>query len=116
DLETHGFGDVEWRNNPSDDPRWRAAYLDRIQRTVERDKNHPSIVMWSLGNESGTGENLREMAEWTRERGPSRRVHYEGDWEGAYTDVYSRMYVPVSHVAAIGPREEPPVGEFERAL
>lgn len=116
DLETHGFGDVEWRNNPSDDPRWRAAYLDRIQRTVERDKNHPSIVMWSLGNESGTGENLREMAEWTRERDPSRPVHYEGDYEGAYTDVYSRMYVPVSEVEAIGRGEEPPVGEFERAL
>ena len=58
DLETHGFKAVGWRGNPSDDPRWREAYLDRIARTVERDKNHPSIVMWSLGNESGIGSNL----------------------------------------------------------
>src|SRR5699024_11862086 len=83
---------------------------------VVRVKYPPSIVRWSLGNESGTGETRREMAAWTRERDPSRPVHYEGDVEGAYTVVYSRMYVPVSAVEAIGRGEEPPVGEFERAL
>ena len=61
DLETHGFVYLGWRGNPSDDPAWEAAYLDRIERTVERDKNHPSIVIWSLGNESGTGRNLAAM-------------------------------------------------------
>ena len=55
DLETHGFFPVEWRGNPSDDPRWLPAYLDRVERTVERDKNHACVVMWSLGNESGHG-------------------------------------------------------------
>jgi beta-galactosidase len=55
DLETHGFALVNWRNNPSDDPRWQPACLDRIERTVERDKNHPCVIMWSLGNEAGTG-------------------------------------------------------------
>jgi beta-galactosidase len=49
DLETHGFGLLDWRRNPSDDPEWSDAYLDRMRRMVERDKNHPSIILWSLG-------------------------------------------------------------------
>lgn len=101
DLETHGFELVGWRDNPSDDPRWRAAYLDRIERTVERDKNHPSVIMWSLGNESGTGANLAEMSAWTRRRDPGRPVHYEGDYQGAYTDVYSRMYATLDELETI---------------
>jgi beta-galactosidase/beta-glucuronidase len=92
DLETHGFALVNWRHNPSDDPRWQPAYLDRIGRTVERDKNHPSVIMWSLGNESGTGRNLAKMAEWVRGRDPSRLIHYEGEPDAHYADVYSTMY------------------------
>ncbi|WP_437583063.1 glycoside hydrolase family 2 TIM barrel-domain containing protein [Paramicrobacterium sp. CJ85] len=102
DLETHGFEQGGWTGNPSDDPLWRDAYLDRIERTVERDKNHPSIVMWSLGNESGTGQNLAAMASWVHDRDPSRPVHYEGDYQGAYTDVYSRMYSSVPETEQIG--------------
>ena len=85
DLETHGFSLNGWRENPSDDPRWRAAYLDRMQRTVERDKNHPSVIMWSLGNESGRGRNLAVMAQWAHQRDPDRPVHYEGDWDSGRT-------------------------------
>ncbi|HEU5267579.1 MAG TPA: glycoside hydrolase family 2 TIM barrel-domain containing protein, partial [Jatrophihabitans sp.] len=107
DLETHGFERVGWRNNPSDDPRWRAACLDRMQRTVERDKNHPSVVLWSLGNESGHGANLAAMADWAHGRDPSRPVHYEGDWDSGYVDVYSRMYATHAEVDAIGTRSEP---------
>lgn len=106
DLETHGFGAGGWVGNPSDDPRWREAYLDRITRTVERDKNHPSVVMWSLGNESGTGRNLAAMAEWTRRRDRTRPVHYEGDYSGAYTDVYSRMYAKVAETASIADSDD----------
>ncbi|MDT0439163.1 MULTISPECIES: glycoside hydrolase family 2 TIM barrel-domain containing protein [Streptomyces] len=102
DLETHGFGKVDWVGNPSDDPAWRDALLDRIERTVERDKNHPSVVMWSLGNEAGTGSNLAAMSAWTRARDPERPVHYEGDHTGEYTDVYSRMYASVSETGRIG--------------
>ena len=102
DLETHGFERVGWAGNPSDDPAWRDAYLDRIERTVERDKNHPSVVIWSLGNESGTGQNLAAMASWVHALDPERPVHYEGDHTGAYTDVYSRMYSSVPETAAIG--------------
>ncbi|WP_430623518.1 glycoside hydrolase family 2 TIM barrel-domain containing protein [Microbacterium paraoxydans] len=105
DLETHEFFFVDWVGNPSDDPMWRGAYLDRMQRTVERDKNHPSIVMWSLGNESGTGQNLAAMASWTKRRDPSRPVHYEGDYTGAYTDVYSRMYPTPVELAIIAADE-----------
>jgi beta-galactosidase len=91
-----------WAANPSDDPSWRHAYLDRIERTVERDKNHASVVMWSLGNESGTGANLAAMAAWAHDRDPERPVHYEGDYAGAYTDVYSRMYPSVPETESIG--------------
>ncbi|MFE9613992.1 glycoside hydrolase family 2 TIM barrel-domain containing protein [Streptomyces sp. NPDC006012] len=102
DLETHGFDAVDWAGNPSDDPAWRAAYLDRIERTVERDKNHPSIVMWSIGNEAGTGSNLAAMSAWVHARDAERPVHYEGDHTGEYTDVYSRMYASVRETEEIG--------------
>ncbi|MFB7494485.1 glycoside hydrolase family 2 TIM barrel-domain containing protein [Streptomyces sp. NPDC056161] len=102
DLETHGFDAVDWTGNPSDDPAWRATYLDRIERTVERDKNHPSIVIWSLGNEAGTGSNLAAMSAWVHVRDAERPVHYEGDHTGEYTDVYSRMYPSVPETEEIG--------------
>jgi beta-galactosidase len=107
DLETHGFALAGWRGNPSDDPRWRPAYLDRIERTVERDKNHPSVIMWSLGNEAGTGRNLEQMADWIRDRDPGRLIHYEGEPDAFYTDVYSRMYADYGELDAIGRRQEP---------
>jgi len=107
DLETHGFEPIGWRDNPSDDPRWLPAYLDRMRRTVERDKNHPSVIMWSLGNESGTGSNLAAMADWVHGRDPARPVHYEGDWDSPYVDVYSRMYPTHAEVEAIGRQAEP---------
>jgi beta-galactosidase len=106
DLETHGYGDVGWRGNPVDDTRWAAALVDRMRRTVERDKNHPSVVLWSLGNESGSGRNLAAMAGWTRHRDPSRPLLYERDWTCRDVDVYSRMYLPVAEVEAIGRGEE----------
>lgn len=102
DLETHGFEFVDWVGNPSDDPAWREALIDRAARMLERDKNHPSIVMWSLGNEARTGSNLAAMAGWIHDRDPSRPVHYEGDYRGEYTDVYSRMYPSVAETASIG--------------
>ena len=113
DLETHGFFVLGWRGNPSDDPRWEDACVDRMRRTVERDKNHPSIIMWSLGNESGSGSNLTAMAAWARERDPSRPLHYEHDWSCRDVDVYSRMYAPHAEVDAIGRGEEEPLEDPE---
>ena len=102
DYETHGFQVCGWQGNPSDDPRWVEVCLDRMQRTVERDKNHPSVIIWSLGNEAGTGQNLKQMADWVRGRDPARPVHYEGDHTCAYTDIYSRMYPNYLETEAIG--------------
>ena len=59
EIDTHGFAEVQWRRNPSDDPAWQDAFVDRMRRMVERDKNHPSVILWSLGNESATGCNLQ---------------------------------------------------------
>ena len=103
DIETHGFeGAGEWIDNPSDDPRWADAYMDRTVRAFERDKNHPSIMSWSLGNESGTGANLAACARWIHERTGGRAlVHYEGDHALEYTDIYSRMYPTLEEVAAV---------------
>ncbi|HSZ38342.1 MAG TPA: glycoside hydrolase family 2 TIM barrel-domain containing protein [Trebonia sp.] len=106
DLETHGFHFTGWRGNPPDDPRWAPMMLDRMRRTVERDKNHPSIIMWSLGNESDHGVNFGELAAWTRNRDPGRPLHYERDRSYRYSDVYSLMYTPVDEVERIGRREE----------
>lgn len=102
DLETHGFVEQAWRDNPVDDDRWTPALLDRAARMVERDKNHPSIVIWSLGNEAGTGRGLTAMAEWIRGRDGSRLIHYEGDIDCRDTDVYSRMYADHAEVESIG--------------
>jgi beta-galactosidase len=113
DLETHGFVHVGWRGNPADDPRWKDALVDRMRRMVERDKNRPSVILWSLGNESGTGRNLAVMADWTRRRDPSRPLHYEGDWSCADVDVYSRMYASHDEVDRIGRRAEEPLADAE---
>ncbi|GAX55843.1 glycoside hydrolase family 2 TIM barrel-domain containing protein [Streptomyces olivochromogenes] len=102
DLETHGFTEQDWRDNPVDDDRWTPALLDRAARMVERDKNHPSVVVWSLGNEAGTGRGLTAMAEWIRGRDDSRLIHYEGDIDCRDTDVYSRMYADHAEVETIG--------------
>lgn len=104
DLETHGFVEQKWRDNPVDDDRWTPALLDRAARMVERDQNHPSIVLWSLGNEAGTGRGLTAMAEWMHGRDASRLVHYEGDWSCRDTDVYSRMYAFHGETEQIGER------------
>lgn len=97
DLECHGFeltGNYDWI---SDDPAWELSYVERLERMIHRDKNHPSIIMWSLGNESGFGHNFRAMASRSRELDPTRLVHYEGDFEAEVTDVYSTMYSWLEH-------------------
>jgi len=103
DLETHGFDRLPaWTGNPTEDPAWRDACVDRMVRMVERDKNHPSIVMWSLGNEAHFGDNHIAMAECARKLDPTRPIHYEGDCQLKTADVYSRMYAAVEHVALLG--------------
>ncbi|MBE7473258.1 MAG: beta-galactosidase [Anaerolineae bacterium] len=73
DLECHAL-----YNKLAHDPQWTYAFMDRGQRLVERDKNHPCVIFWSLGNESGYGPNHDAMAGWIRGYDPSRPLHYEG--------------------------------------
>lgn len=73
DLETHGL-----RGTLTSTPSWAGAFIDRAVRLYERDKNHPSVIFWSLGNESGFGANHAAMAAWLHEADPTRLVHYEG--------------------------------------
>lgn len=95
-IETHATGGFL-----SGEPEWALSFLDRGIRMVERDKNHPSIIMWSLGNESGTGANHATMAAWMHYYDPSRPVHNESAQingqvaDDDYVDVYSRMYTPL---------------------
>ncbi|EKN65278.1 beta-galactosidase [Neobacillus bataviensis LMG 21833] len=79
DLESHGFFFIGNVHQLSADPLWEKAYVDRMERMVERDKNHPSVIMWSLGNESGIGSNHQRMKDWVLTRDTSRLVIYEGD-------------------------------------
>jgi len=102
DLETHGFAMVGNWAELSDSPQWTDAYLDRAKRMVERDKNHTSIIMWSLGNESGFGQNHEKMAAWIREHDPSRPIHYEGAGTASLVDVVSVMYPTIKNLEKAG--------------
>ncbi len=86
----------------SDDPRWQASYLDRIRRMVERDRNHPSVVFWSLGNESGYGRNFQAGYKMLKEMDPLRPIHYEEDKEAISADMYSSMYTPHEKLKELG--------------
>jgi len=92
-IESHGMGYKE--ESLAKDPSWFEAHLDRIRNLVERDKNHPCILMWSMGNEAGDGENFVKASAWIRQRDPSRPVHYEQAARGAHADIYSPMYATI---------------------
>ncbi|MCD8297797.1 MAG: DUF4981 domain-containing protein [Prevotella sp.] len=92
DIEEHGL-----RGQLANDPSWAAAFLDRTQRLVIRDRNHPCVVFWSLGNESGWGANFAATSAWIHEYDPTRFVHYEGaqgddNKDPLAVDVISRFY------------------------
>jgi beta-galactosidase len=100
-IESHG-----WYEDVCRDPRYRSAFVDRVARMVERDRHHPSVIAWSLGNESGYGPNHDAAAGWVRRADPSRPLHYEGaikfDWssdQGA-SDVLCPMYPPIAAIVA----------------
>ncbi|MDX2150077.1 MAG: glycoside hydrolase family 2 TIM barrel-domain containing protein [Bryobacteraceae bacterium] len=92
-IEIHHYGNNK-KNRLTNDPAWGPAMLDRVKRMVERDKNHASIIFWSMGNESGDGLNAEAAYKWTRERDPSRPFHNEGTTSngGTNADINSFMY------------------------
>jgi beta-galactosidase len=92
-IETHGQFPMSRLSN---DTSWLHAYSERITRMVERDKNHPSIIIWSLGNESGIGPNQHAMYQWIKHRDPSRPIQYEGGGaDTSATDIIAPMYARV---------------------
>jgi beta-galactosidase len=94
-IECHGFG-TNPQNRLTNDPAWTPAYVDRVERMVERDKNRPAVVFWSLGNECGDGTNIAAAYQWVKQRDRSRPVHYEGSASrnGPNSDINSFMYPP----------------------
>ncbi|MCX6565369.1 MAG: DUF4981 domain-containing protein [Candidatus Aminicenantes bacterium] len=99
-IESHGMGDGE--KSLAKNPDWGPAHLDRTIRMVERDKNHPSVIIWSLGNEAGDGINFEATSAWIHGRDPSRPVHYEPAMMKAHTDIVCPMYARIETLEAYG--------------
>lgn len=106
DLECHGVEAATGSFHAlTNNPAWKDSFLERVERMIERDKNHASVVIWSLGNESGYGDNHIAMAQWSKQRDPSRPIHYEGaaDKYGGHSnkdglDMDSHMYATVAYI------------------
>ncbi|MDD7984295.1 glycoside hydrolase family 2 TIM barrel-domain containing protein [Lentisphaera marina] len=115
-IETHEFGATSNKNILANDPSWEKAIVDRVKRMAERDKNHPSIVIWSLGNESGIGPNFVAAYDMLKANYPHRPVHYEGGhkYKSPASDFYSRMYADQNW---IGPEDRPSIlCEYSHAM
>lgn len=89
-IESHGMG--YGPETLAKDPQFAAAHMNRTVRMVERDKNHPCVIIWSLGNEAGFGPNFEATADWIHQRDPSRPVHYERAGRDPHTDIVCPMY------------------------
>jgi len=103
DVETHG---VRLKGVPGSDPLWTKAVIDRVERMVIRDRNHPCVVAWSLGNEAGFGANFYIMKKRIKELDSTRFIHYEGDTKLQVSDVYSRMYASPDFVEKTGKKQD----------
>ena len=95
-IESHGMG--YGGESLAKDPNWKEAHLARIRWMVERDKNHPCILMWSMGNEAGDGVNFEAGYDWLKQRDPSRPVHYEQAGTGSNTDIVCWMYPSIESI------------------
>jgi len=106
-IESHGMD--YGKDSLAKAPSWGAAHLDRVQNMLERDKNHASVVVWSMGNEAGMGVNFENTYRWLKGRDPSRPVHYENDYSARFSDFMCPMYPTVERVRAYAsqPREKP---------
>ena len=113
-IESHGMGYKE--ESLAKTPVWFEAHLDRIKNMVERDKNHPCIIMWSMGNEAGDGENFVKCSAWIRQRDPSRLVHYEQAAHLAHVDLYAPMYDTIDACEKYARSEEAKPLETQRPL
>ncbi|HFB98617.1 MAG TPA: beta-galactosidase, partial [Bryobacterales bacterium] len=98
-IESHGMG-YRPDQTLANKPEWRKAHLDRIESMVERDKNHASVIIWSMGNEAGDGANFVAASEWIHRRDPTRPVHYERAGTRPHVDIVSWMYAPIRRIVA----------------
>ena len=103
-IESHGMGYGE--ASLAKKPEWLPAHLDRTKRMVERDKNHPSVIIWSLGNEAGDGPNFQATSAWIKSRDTSRPVHYERAGTAPHTDIVCPMYSPPQAIAGYAQKHQ----------
>ncbi|MCP5104701.1 MAG: DUF4981 domain-containing protein, partial [bacterium] len=96
-IESHGMG-YKPERTLGNNPQWKEAHLDRAVSMVERDKNHPSVIIWSMGNEAGDGVNFEAVSAWIHKRDPSRPVHYERALERSHVDIVSPMYARIERL------------------
>ena len=106
-IESHGMG--YGKESIAKDSTWLTAHMDRTKRMYERSKNHPSIVIWSLGNEAGNGINFERTYEWMKSVEKNRPVQYERAEQNYNTDIYCRMYRSVEDLLAYVNQKEPKV-------
>ncbi len=107
-IESHGMG-YDPQRTLGNRPEWTAMHVERVSRMVERDKNHPSVIIWSLGNEAGDGVCFTAAYKWVKGRDLSRPVHYERALDGPNTDIYCPMYDRIEQLVeyAAKPRTRP---------
>ncbi|TCK92345.1 beta-galactosidase [Natranaerovirga hydrolytica] len=103
DIETHG---IRKKGIPGSKKQWKKAVVDRIERMVLRDRNHPCIIMWSLGNEAGFGSNFTAMKQAAKAMDDTRPFHYEGDTDLLVSDVISFMYKTPDFIHVVGNKED----------
>lgn len=101
DLESHGFEWIQATNWLNETASWEHSYIDRCERMVKAHYNHPCILMWSMGNESGMGTNFKKAADRIRLLDKTRLLHYEGDSNAETADVYSTMYTRLNRLQEI---------------
>ncbi len=106
DQECHGFQVIGRWDQLANDPKWKSSHLDRMERMLFRDRNHPCILLWSLGNETQFGENHRQMAYLAKKLDPDRLIHYEQDKKAEVCDVFSRMYPSVEWMEKFADSDE----------
>jgi len=104
-IESHGAG-YEFDKTLAKKPEWRKAHLARTISMVERDKNHPSVIIWSLGNEAGDGNNFEATSDWVHQRDRSRPVHYEQAGFKDHTDIVCPMYSSLSYLATYAKKQQ----------
>ncbi|XMB85247.1 glycoside hydrolase family 2 TIM barrel-domain containing protein [Mycoplasmatota bacterium WC44] len=119
DVETHCFDIIGNLSQITDDPSWEEVFVERIVRHVKAQFNHPSIILWSLGNESGYGCNIKAAYNACKEIDPTRFVHYEEDRHAEVADVISTMYTPINkfdEIMKVSPNKPRIICEYAHAM